>query len=252
MKLEAMNYTLEICTTSVESSVIAQKHGAQRLELCDNLFEGGTTPSAGMIKSVRKRVNIDLFVLIRPRGSDFYYTEEEFEVMKNDIAIAKDLGVDGIVSGVLTSEGTIDVTRTRELVELSGPLPFTFHRAIDCVENYEEAISKVIDTGAVRILTSGQQSSAVVGAEIIGQAIEKFGHRIKIMPGGGIKSGNILEVAGLSGAEEFHMTAKKWVPSDAKFKSQVPMNSLQGIPEYERIVTSGSEIDQVKALLQEI
>lgn len=252
MKLGAMNYTLEICTTSVESSVIAQQHGAQRLELCDNLFEGGTTPSAGMIKSVRERVNIDLFVLIRPRGSDFYYTEEEFEVMKNDILMAKDLGVDGIVSGVLTSEGAVDVIRTRELVELSGALPFTFHRAIDCVENYEEAISKVIDTGADRILTSGQQSSAAIGAEIIGQAIEKFGDRIKIMPGGGIKSGNIIEVARRSGAHEFHMTAKKWVQSEVKYKPQVSMNSLQGIPEYERIVTSGAEIDQVKALLQEI
>ena len=173
-----MEYKLEICANSVQSTINAQKGGADRVELCDNLWEGGTTPSAATIKIVRKNIDIGLFVIIRPRGGDFLYTDLEFEVIKEDIRIAKELGADGIVSGILDADGNIDVSRMSELVELSHPLPFTCHRAFDLTSDPFKALEDVISCGAKRILSSGLRNSVPLGKDMLRQLNKKAGGRI--------------------------------------------------------------------------
>jgi copper homeostasis protein len=244
-----MENQLEICVTSVVSAVTAAESEAQRVELCDNLWEGGTTPSAGMISSVREAIGIGLFVIIRPRGGDFIYSDAEFKVMKADIVIAKELGADGIVSGVLRKDGTIDIDRTKELVELSKPLPFTFHRAFDCVADAEQAIEDVIQTGSSRILTSGLASKAVDGIEVLTKLQADYGTQIQIMIGGGVTSENIAKIANGTKCQEFHMTGKKWQKSSIEYDNQVRMNGLNEIPENDYLVASPSDIKQVKAML---
>ena len=154
---------LEICAANIESALNAQIAGADRIEYCDNLWEGGTTASFGLIKSLRKELNIELFVLIRPRGGDFLYSTIEFESMLEDIKTFKNLGVDGIVSGVLKKDASIDQERTSNLVEASYPLPFTFHRAFDMSNNLFESMEEIINCGASRILSSGGANSVSEG-----------------------------------------------------------------------------------------
>lgn len=201
---------LEICANSVHSALAAQQAGAHRVELCENLNEGGTTPSYGTIFHVRKQLHIDVFVLIRPRAGDFLYTNEEFEIMKTDIEICKSLKCDGVVIGLLTKDGEIDVDRTRELVKLAFPMNVTFHRAFDRCRDPFKALESIIETGCERILTSGLKSSAMEATELLKQLVEKAGNRISIMPGAGINSSNILQLKNLTKAREFHSSAKTW------------------------------------------
>ena len=200
--------TLEICANSIHSALAAQTAGAQRVELCENLNEGGTTPSYGTILNTRKRLQIDLFVLIRPRGGDFLYSDEEYEIMKTDIGICKSLNCDGVVIGILTKDGEVDFDRTRELVELASPMRVTFHRAFDRCKDPFKALELIIKAGCERILTSGLKNSAWEGSELIKKLIEKATNRISIMPGAGINSTNILELKNVTQAKEFHSSAK--------------------------------------------
>jgi len=240
---------LEICCTSYESALIAQQEGANRIELCDNIFEGGTTPSAGMIKQVCDNLNIDCYILIRPRGNDFYYSKDEFEIMKSDIEYCKEAGVKGIVSGVLSENGNIDIERTRELVEISGTMDFTFHRAFDLVENPEISLQDIIKTGAKRILTSGLQNNVVDGLATIQKLLSWAKNDIKIMVGGGLNSNNIDDLIERTGCQEYHTTAKNWVKSDADFKSNVKLNGSTDIPEDKRMVASADEVRLLREIL---
>jgi len=198
---------IEICVFSIESCQNAQRAGAQRVELCAGLYEGGTTPSYGMIERARAILGIQLYVMVRPRGGDFCYDNDEFELMKTDIEIAKKLGADGVVIGLLLPNGQIDVMRTTELVQLAQPMGVTFHRAFDRALEPFEALEAVIATGAERILTSGQQPFAPQGRELLAQLVEKAAGRIEIMAGAGVNAKNALSLAE-TGVAALHLTAK--------------------------------------------
>jgi copper homeostasis protein len=199
---------LEICANSMQSAINAQEAGADRIEFCSELQVGGVTPSYGLIKEVLASVNLPVFILIRPRGGDFVYSDAEFEIMKNDIEMCKKLGCHGIVSGILLSDNTIDVTRTQELIELSKPLPFTFHRAFDFVSNPLESLNILIKMGAQRVLTSGGEANVNQGLSTLKQWRQYANNKIIVMPGGGVTNLNV-ELFKDSGFLEIHTSASK-------------------------------------------
>lgn len=198
---------LEVCIDSVEAALAASRGGAQRVELCADLLEGGVTPSAGLIATVRRQIAMDLFVIVRPRGGDFFFTDSEFAVMEAEIEQARRLGVDGVVLGVLGEDCRVDVARTRRLVELAAPLPVTFHRAFDHTPDLKAALEDVMATGARRVLTSGGAADAAAGAETIAKLVQQARGRIGVMPGGGVRLGNIAALAA-TGATEFHSSLR--------------------------------------------
>ena len=195
---------VEICVDSVASAMAAERGGARRIELCSDLLEGGITPSTGMIELVRGKVAVAIQVMIRPRGGDFCYDADEFEILRRDIAVAKSLGADGVVFGVLDADGKVDIERSRRLVELARPLDVTFHRAFDMSADLFRSLEDVCDSGANRILTSGGQQTAVQGLEVIAQLVRAAKGRIAIMPGSGIKAENARRIVAKSGVREIH------------------------------------------------
>jgi copper homeostasis protein len=196
---------LEICVDSAESALAAERGGANRIELCGNLLEGGVTPSAGLIAVTRKSISISLHVMIRPRGGDFTYTSEEFEVMKRDIDIAKNFRAEGVVLGILNRDRNVDQGRTRELVERARPLVVTFHRAFDMVRNLPLSLEDVIQTGADRILTSGGEPKAEDALQTIAALVQKAAGRIMILVGGGIRDHNVKRILEATHAREIHV-----------------------------------------------
>jgi copper homeostasis protein len=243
--------TLEICLESVDSVIASDRGGAQRVELCANLLEGGTTPSAGTIRAARENAKIAINVMIRPRGGDFLYTDAEFVSMQHDIRIAKELGADGIVLGLLRADGTVDVERTRQLVELAKPLPVTFHRAIDVSRDLLEALEDVISTGAACVLTSGGQLSVVDGAAMVAKLIEAAKNRIVVMPGCGIRPDNILSILETTGADEVHVALAEELPSGMQFrKAEIPMGGVDG-REYVRFVTQEDAVRNIVNILNQ-
>lgn len=206
----------EVVVFSVEGAIDAQKGGAQRVELCENSHEGGTTPSFGTVSLTRKYLNIKLFVMIRPRGGDFLYSMNEFEVMQADIENYKKLGVDGFVFGILKNNGTVDTIRCKMLVDLAKPLPVTFHRAFDRTSDPKKALEDIISCGFSRLLTSGLMPSALEGADNISELIKQADGRIVIMPGGGLRKENVIEIKQKTGALEFHTSARTVLKSDMK------------------------------------
>lgn len=203
---------LEICANSLASAIAAQEGGADRVELCENLNEGGTTPSHGAIFLSRKALHIKLYVLIRPRSGDFIYSPSEYEIIKADIQHCKTLGCDGVVIGLLDKEGNVDVKRTRELVAFAAPMGVTFHRAFDCSRDGFQALEDVINCGCERILTSGMQNKATEGVGFLADLIAKADDRIRIMIGSGVNEDNITELAIRTKASEFHTSAKVKMP----------------------------------------
>jgi len=199
---------VEICVDSVESAVVAQSAGAYRVEFCDNLIEGGTTPSFGQLKIARELLSIKLYVIIRPRGGNFLYSDIEFNVMKEDIRKCGETGCDGVVIGILKTDGSVDKDRTAELVHIakSYSMGVTFHRAFDRSRDLYTALEDIISTGCERILTSGGKGNVLAGASVIKRLIGSANDRITIMPGAGLTPENIKEVAQLTGATEFHGT----------------------------------------------
>jgi len=218
-----MSFTLEIAAFTLEGALLAQKAGADRIELCDNPGEGGTTPSLGMLKTARKRIGVQIYPIIRPRGGNFVYSDDEFEMMKTDVQICKALKYDGVVIGILNADGTVDKDRCEELVELAGEMGVTFHRAFDRTADPFQAMEDIIKTGCERILTSGQVPNAADGTNLIFKLIEKADDRIIIMPGSGVRSDNILQIAEQTCATEFHTSAR--VNTEAKkIKGKGSMN----------------------------
>ena len=197
---------IEVCAESYEYAVKAEKAGADRIELCKDLHLDGLTPECNVAKNVIDILNIPVFILIRPRAGDFIYSDEEFELMKQDILKFKKMGCKGIVSGVLNSDNSIDIKRTKELVELSKPLDFTFHRAFDVVSDPLNGIEKLIEIGVDRVLTSGQKNKAIEGLDLLLELKNISKNRIKIMPGSGINKSNIVNFTSF---EEIHGSFKK-------------------------------------------
>jgi len=197
-------YLLEISVETGEAALAAQRGGADRIELCGNLSIGGVTPSIEVMRTVREQLHIPIFAIIRPRGGNFVYSGGEAAEIKRSIGEAKQAGMDGVVAGVLTSDGSVDMERTRELVALARPLPLTFHRAFDDCGDLPRALEEVIRAGASRILSSGGAKSAVEGAAILAELIAAAGNRITIVPGAGISASNIAMVVRETGAREFH------------------------------------------------
>lgn len=213
------NYKFEICANSVASCIAAQEGGADRVELCAGIPEGGTTPSFGMIRNARENISIALNVIIRPRGGDFLYSESELREMVYDIQAAKELGADGLVFGCLRPDGSVDMEAMSVLMEAAGDTPVTFHRAFDHTNDPFKALEDIILLGCTRILTSGCRPTALEGAELLAGLVEKAGDRIIIMPGCGVREGNIAEIARLSGAREFHFSARESVQSGMFFRN---------------------------------
>jgi len=190
---------------------------AHRVELCENLTQGGTTPSYGFLLQARKQLTIKLNVLIRPRSGDFLYSDLEYQVIQDDIKMAKQLGVDGIVCGILLPNGDVDVIRTRKVVEMAKPMSFTFHRAFDFTNDPFKALEDIISTGANCLLTSGQQPTAIQGVHLIWELVKVAKGRIAIMPGSGVNAENI-EFLMETGATEFHMSGTAPVESGMAFR----------------------------------
>ncbi len=239
---------IEVCVDSVESAVAAQQGGADRVELCDNLLEGGTTPSAGTIELARRHLQIGLQVIIRPRGGDFCYSDIEFEIMQRDITVAKELGANGVVIGILTPDGDVDVARTRTLIEAARPLNVTFHRAFDMVRDPDRALEELIELGIDRILTSGQEISVLEGIDVIAELVRKAGDRIIIMPGGGTER-NVQKVVERCGVKEVHVAVTRSVDSLMRYRNQrVFMGGELRPPEYNRFITDSEKLQQLRRI----
>ena len=209
----ALPLVLEVCVDSVGSALASEKGGAQRVELCSGLAEGGVTPSAGLIAMARKRAAIPLHVLIRPRAGDFCYAADEFEVMKRDIVLAKQLGVNGVVFGILELDGRVDVPRTRELVDLARPLKVTFHRAFDATADLLTALEDVIRGGADRILTSGGGATAEEGAGVIASLVSAAQDRAIVMACGAIREKNVRQILESTAVREVHANLQSPAPN---------------------------------------
>lgn len=222
---------LEICANSYQSAINAQKAGAHRIELCSELPIGGITPSHGLLKKVMHSLSIPVQVLIRPRSGDFNYSNAEFEIMKENILQCKDRGCAGIVSGVLHTNNNIDIERTIELIELSKPLTFTFHRAFDCVTNPKESLKQLIDLGVDRILTSGLQPNAEKGIELLIELQQLAKNKLIILPGSGISIENI-NLFKDSGFKEVHTSASKEISNSNVFFD----NTKQTVSDVETIL----------------
>ena len=223
-----MKFELEVIAFDAVSCQLAAENGADRIELCANPHEGGTTPSYGMMKAARKSTHIQVFPIIRPRGGDFLYTKEEFEVMKDDIKAAQDIGCEGVVIGILSDDGTIDIERCQELVSLAGCMEVTFHRAFDRVKDPLLSLEQIIAIGCKRILSSGLFPTAIEGISVLRALVTQADGRIKIMPGSGVRSNNIVQLANDTGAICFHSSARKSLDSQMQYlNSNMKENLVQ-------------------------
>lgn len=242
---------IEICVDSVAGAMAAQAGGANRVELCDNLLEGGTTPSAGCIKITRQNLRIGLQVIIRPRGGDFLYSDHEFNVMAEDIQTAKQLGADGVVLGLLTASGDVDTARTARLVSLARPMNVTFHRAFDMCRDAESALEDLISLRIDRVLTSGQEASCVEGLELLAKLQKQAAGRIIVMPGGGVTPRNVRRIFDATGVSEIHLSARTSVESAMSFRNtRVFMGGALRPPEFSLKTTDPKAVAAVIAALR--
>jgi len=237
----------EICVDSVPGVRAAKAAGADRVELCGDLLEGGTTPSRGMIRQARKIAGIAMNVIIRPRGGDFLFDDDEFAIMEADLDTAKAEGADGVVIGLLTADGSIDLDRTRDLIARARPLSVTFHRAFDMTRDPFEALETLVELGAERVLTSGQEATVLEGLPLITELVKRAGNRIIVMPGGGITARNVERIVAAAKPQEIHFAALDPAASGMRFRRHhVFMGGELRPPEYDRLVTTADSIRSVK------
>jgi copper homeostasis protein len=243
---------LEVCIDSVESAANSERGGADRVELCAGLYEGGITPSAGMIAAVRKQIEIGLHVMVRPRGGDFCYSPEEVGIMQRDILIAKQLGANGVVFGVLNTHGMVDKDRMRHLIDMARPLKVTCHRAFDMSCDLEQALEDLVAVGADRILTSGSKRSAVDAMPTLKNLVEQSDGRISVMVCGELSIANVKAVLGYSNATEVHAGLGTTVTSTMKFRNQkIEMGTLPN-REYQHEVVKESSVREVRAAIDSL
>jgi copper homeostasis protein len=243
-----MGLIFEVCVDSAEAAVAAQEGGADRVELCSDLLEGGLTPSHGTMAVARQRLRIGIMAMVRPRGGDFCYSDTEFAVMREDLLAAKRLGTNGVVFGLLNPDGTIDRERTAELIALARPLPVTFHRAFDVSRDPSEALEALIDLGVDRVLTSGQEPSVLEGLDLIVALVKRAAGRIIVMPGGGITERTVGRIAPVCGAMELHFASLE--PREGRMVYRNPRVFMGGTlrpPEYVQDVTRPESVAAVIA-----
>lgn len=209
----------EVCAFNIQSCIIAERVGAARVELCDNPVEGGTTPSYGTIRKVRETISILLYPIIRPKSGNYYYDEDEIDILEKDIKMCKELKCDGVSVGVQKIDGTIDVEQFKRIVEWAYPMGVTCNRAFDATPDMFQALEDIIEAGCERVLTSGQATYAPQAGEVLGKLVQQAGDRIIIMPGAGINSGNIAQLMKESGAKEYHGSARRLVPNPMSFSN---------------------------------
>ncbi|MBX2965702.1 MAG: copper homeostasis protein CutC [Cyclobacteriaceae bacterium] len=243
-----MTVTTEIVVFNIESAMNAQKGGADRIELCDNPAEGGTTPSYGVMDIVRQALSIDVYAMIRPRGGDFVYSSYEYHAMKRDIEMCKRASLDGVVFGILKPDGTLDKERCKKLIDAARPMNVTCHRAFDVTRDPFEALEDCIEVGFDRILTSGQAQTAPEGLDLIKKLVAKAGNRISIMPGSGIHEENAKQIIDYTGAKEIHFSGKEFHPS----AYQGAIRFTDSLPEQTgKFITNPDKVRKVVEMLRE-
>ena len=238
-----MKFKLEVIGFTIESCLIAQAAGAHRIELCDNPSEGGTTPSYGFIKAAREKLTIELYPIIRPRGGDFLYSDTEFEIMKADVQICKNIGCNGVVIGILLADGTVDKERCKQLIDSAYPMGVTFHRAFDRTADPFKALEDIISIGCERILTSGQKPSVNEGVQLLIDLVQQANERIIIMPGSGVRAENIVALANKTNALEFHTSARIHINSKMEFINK-SMN--------EQLTTVAPDSNEIKRIIEQL
>ncbi len=240
----------EVCLQSVDGAIAAERAGAQRVELCAALVEGGITPSLGTIEACRSAVGIDIMVMIRPRGGDFVYSEQELATMERDILACKAIGVTGVVFGMLNVDGTVARTQVQRMVAAARDMDVCFHRAFDVCADPFVALEELIELGVSRILTSGQEGTVPEGQALIAQLVETAAGRIEILPGCGITPKNVAAVIAATGVDQFHATAFGRVESPMLHRNPKVYMGLPGLPEYEREMTSEEEVRRFLAAVR--
>jgi copper homeostasis protein len=238
-----MGTILEIAVFNIESALTAIAAGADRIEFCENPMEGGTTPSYGSLKTLIQKTSQPIFPIIRPRGGDFLYSDDEFESMKSDLLLVKELGYPGAVIGLLKKDGHIDINRTAELVSIAGPLEITFHRAFDRCIDPLKGLEDIIQTGCKRILTSGQVPNVSNALPLIAELVNNANGRIIILPGSGVRANNISEIISSTGVKEMHSSARKNYPSSMLYSPA----SMQ-----EQMMFTGVDQEEINAMKKAI
>jgi copper homeostasis protein len=242
---------LEVCVDSIDSALAADRGGADRIELCSSLLEGGLTPSPGVISTVLGKVSLSVFVMIRPRGGDFCYSDDEFKAMEQDVLTAKQLGADGVVFGILTEEGRVDIDRSQRLVDLARPLKVTFHRAFDMSRDLSEALEDLIRLRVDRVLTSGGEQNVELGQSMISNLQRQAKDRIIVMAGAGITENNVGQLVSITRVREIHASLKSSLPGPMRYRNErISMGAVKG-QEYERLVAIEEKVRSLLAVLSD-
>ena len=247
---QQMPVLVEACVDAIDAALEAERGGARRLELCGELLQGGVTPSAGLIAAVWERVEIPVFVLIRPRTGDFLYSHDECDVMLRDVEVTRSLDADGVVIGALTRDGDVDVGTVSQLIDAAGSMKVTFHRAFDFVRDQDVALEALIELGVDRVLTSGGAATALEGAAALARLVQQAAGRIVVLAGGSINAMNVGEVVGASGVREVHVRAAERIESEMTYRrANVTLARPQAVGDYERVVTVAREVARVIAAI---